>query len=44
MASSFKGLSLDGLIHKSDDVMILIFDRQREYYANLPISNGIRKH
>ena len=25
------------------DVMILIFDQQREYYANLSISNGIRK-
>ena len=44
MASSFKDLSLDWLIQNNDDVMILIFDQQREYYANLPISNGIRKH
>ena len=44
MASSFKDLSLDWLIQNNDDVMILIFDQQREYYANLPISNGIQKH
>ena len=44
MASSFKDLSLDWLIQNNDDVMILIFDQQEEYYANLPISNGIRKH
>ena len=44
MASSFKDLSLDWLIQNSDDVMILIFDQQEEYYANMPISNGIRKH
>ena len=44
MASSFKDLSLDWLIQNNDDVMILIFDQQEEYDANLPISNGIRKH
>ena len=44
MASSFKGLSLDWLIQNNNDVMILIFDQQREYYANLPISNGVRKN
>ena len=44
MPASFKGLSLDWLIQNNDDVMILIFDQQEEYYANLPISNGIRKH
>ena len=44
MASSFKDLSLDWLIQNNDDVMILIFDQQREYYANLPISKGIDKH
>ena len=44
MASSFKDLLLDWLIQKNDDVMILIYDQQEEYYANLPIINGIRKH
>ena len=44
MASSFKDLSLDWLIQNNDDVMILIFDQQEEYDANLPISNGIPKH
>ena len=34
MASSFKDLSLDWLIQNNDDVMILIFDQQEEYYAN----------
>ena len=44
MATSFKDLSLDWLIQKNDDAMILIFDQQEEYYANLPVSNVIRKH
>ena len=38
------GLSHDWLIQKNNDVMMLIFDQQEEYDANLPISNGIRKH
>ena len=29
---------------ENNDVMMLIFDQQEEYDANLPISNGIRKH
>ena len=37
-------LSHDCLTQKNDNVMILIFDQQEEYDANLPISNGIRKH
>ena len=44
MASSFKDLLLDWLIQNNDDVMILIYDQQEEYYANLPIINDIRKH
>ena len=44
MASSFKDFSLDWLIQKNDDAMILIFYQQEEYDANLPISNGIPKH
>ena len=44
IASSLNDLSLDWLIQKNDDVMILIYDQQEEYYANLPIINGIRKH
>ena len=44
MASSFKDLLLDWLIQNNDDVMILIFDQKEEYYANLPICNGIRKN
>ena len=44
MASSFKDLSLDWLIQNNDDFMILIFDQQEEYDANLQISNGIPKH
>ena len=43
-SDGFKGLSLDWLIQNNNDVMILIFDQQREYYANLPISNGVRKN
>ena len=39
MASSFKDLSLDWLIQNNDDVMILVFDQQREYYANLLLEN-----
>ena len=34
----------DWLTQKNDNVMILIFNHQEEYNANLPISNGIRKH
>ena len=37
-------LSHDWLTQKNNDLMILIFDQQEEYDANLPISNGIRKH
>ena len=44
MASSFKDLLLDWLIKNNDDVMIPISDQKEEYYANLPISNGIRKN
>ena len=36
--------SHDWLTQKNDNVIILIFDQQEEYDANLPISNGIRKH
>ena len=36
-------LSYDWLTQKNDNVMILIFNQQEEYDANLPISNGIRK-